>query len=82
MGKLRGLDGICLMGTTSGYLVDPKSAQQVLKMLCRLLDIEVDMGELEKRAEEMEKVIEKIKASEGGVKEPLGKKEEYLGYYV
>jgi hypothetical protein len=83
MGRLRGFDGICLLGTTSGYFVDPKGAQQVLNVLCRILDIEVNMDALKKRAEEMEKiiVIEKMKKSKAE-KNTFSKKEEYLGYYV
>ena len=37
LGELRGIDAACLMGVTSGYLVDPKSAQAVLKVLCKIL---------------------------------------------
>ena len=33
LGALRGIDAVCLMGTTSGYLVDPKAAQAVLAVL-------------------------------------------------
>ena len=34
LGALRGIDAVCLMGVTSGYLVDPKAAQEVLRVLC------------------------------------------------
>jgi len=61
MGELRGIPGICLMGETSGYLVDPKSAQAVLGILTEVLGFEVDTEELEERAEEMEEVIKRLK---------------------
>ncbi|MCL9815345.1 proteasome assembly chaperone family protein [Natronocalculus amylovorans] len=61
LGKRRGLDVACLMGETSGYLVDPKSAQAVLEVLQSVLSIEVDFGSLEERAEEMEEVAGKIR---------------------
>ncbi|MHC1630820.1 MAG: proteasome assembly chaperone family protein [Methanotrichaceae archaeon] len=64
MSRLRNIDAVCLMGMTSGYLVDPKSAQEVLKVLCKVLRIEVDMQALEERAKEMEKIVGKLKEME------------------
>ncbi|WP_435063046.1 proteasome assembly chaperone family protein [Halobaculum sp. EA56] len=66
LGRRRGLPAACLMGETSGYLVDPKSAQAVLEVLQDLLDVEVDFSELEERAEEMEEVVGKIQEMQGG----------------
>jgi len=66
LGELRGIDAVCLMGVTSGYLVDPKSAQAVLKVLCNVLGIEVDMQALEERASEMEKIVAKLREMEQG----------------
>ncbi|MDD3406732.1 MAG: proteasome assembly chaperone family protein [Methanomicrobium sp.] len=64
MGKRRGLEGICLMGETSGYLVDPRSSNSVLSVLSKLIGIEVDSTKLQERADEMEHFVEKLKASE------------------
>jgi uncharacterized protein (TIGR00162 family) len=60
LGARRGLDAACLMGETSGYLVDPKSARAVLEVLESTLDFELDYASLEDRAEEMEEVVGKI----------------------
>ncbi|MCK9590475.1 MAG: proteasome assembly chaperone family protein [Methanoregula sp.] len=54
----RGIDAVCLMGETSGYLVDPMSAANVLTILSKLIDVPVDPTKLNDRASEMEKVIE------------------------
>ncbi len=54
----RGIDAACLMGETSGYLVDPMSAANVLTILSKLIDVPVDPTKLNDRASEMEKVIE------------------------
>jgi len=54
----RGIDAVCLMGETSGYLVDPMSAASVLAILSKLIDVPVDPTRLNDRAAEMEKVIE------------------------
>jgi uncharacterized protein (TIGR00162 family) len=64
LGVERGIEGICLMGETSGYLVDPKSAHALLSVLCRLLAMEIDPRSLHDRAVEMEQVIEKLKEVE------------------
>ncbi|MFB6166209.1 MAG: proteasome assembly chaperone family protein [Haloarculaceae archaeon] len=66
LGQRRDLDVACLMGETSGYLVDPKSAQAVLTVLQELIGFEVDFGSLEDRAEEMEEVVRKIRELESG----------------
>ncbi len=64
LGALRGMDAVCLMGVTSGYLVDPKAAQEVLKILSRILGLDVGMQALEERAKEMEKIIGKLQEME------------------
>ncbi|HDR73544.1 MAG TPA: proteasome assembly chaperone family protein [Methanoculleus sp.] len=64
MGALRGIEGICLMGETSGYLVDPKSAHSLLEVLCAILQTEVDTTRLLERAEEMEHLVEKLRTTE------------------
>lgn len=66
LGGRRGLGAACLMGETSGYLVDPKSARAVLEALETLLSFEVGYDSLEDRAEEMEEVATKIREMEQG----------------
>ena len=66
LGARRGFDAACLMGETSGYLVDPKSAQAVLESLSAFLDFEVEYDSLEDRAEEMEEVVGKIREMQDG----------------
>ncbi|QKY21629.1 PAC2 family protein [Halolamina sp. CBA1230] len=66
LGGRRGLDVACLMGETSGYLVDPKSAKAVLETLEQQLEFRVDFAALEKRAEEMEEVVSKIQQMQEG----------------
>lgn len=80
LSMLRGIDAACLMGVTSGYIVDPKSAQAVLKVLCNILEIDVDMQALEERAAEMEKIVAKLLEMEQG-KTPVSTEEDlrYIG---
>ncbi|MFB6092223.1 MAG: proteasome assembly chaperone family protein [Haloquadratum sp.] len=60
LGGRRGFSAACLMGETSGYLVDPQSAQAVLEVLEEVVGFEVGYDSLEERAEEMKEVAEKI----------------------
>ncbi len=66
LGGRRGFDAACLMGETSGYLVDPKSARAILEVLESRLDFEIDYESLEDRAEEMEEVVGKIREMQEG----------------
>ncbi|ELZ14694.1 hypothetical protein C477_19974 [Haloterrigena salina JCM 13891] len=64
LGGRRGFDGACLMGETSGYLVDPKSARAVLEVLEETLGFDLEYESLDERADEMEEVIGKIQEME------------------
>ncbi len=64
MGGMRGIDAVCLMGETSGYLVDPMSAASVLAVLSKLIAVPVDPTQLNARATEMEKVVQSLLESE------------------
>jgi len=64
LGKLRGIKGTCFMGETPGYLVDPKSAKAVLKILMKLTNIEIDLSALEKKAREIETIAHQLKEIE------------------
>ena len=65
LAPLLSMEGVCLMGETSGYFVDPKSAEAVLKVLSSVLGLEVSMEALEKRAKEIEIITAKLKEMEG-----------------
>jgi uncharacterized protein (TIGR00162 family) len=64
LGGRRDLPAACLMGETSGYLVDPKSARAVLEILQTVVGFDVDYDSLEERADEMEEVVRKIQQME------------------
>jgi hypothetical protein len=65
LGKRRGIPAACLMGETSGYLVDPKSARAVLEAMQTAIGFEVNFDSMEERAEEMEEVVSKIQEMQG-----------------
>lgn len=67
------------MGETSGYFVDPKSAQSVLSVLTKILDVKVDFAELEIKAEQVEEITNQIKEIESGPGEPPHDDLRYIG---
>ena len=58
LGRMRDIDAVCLMGETSGYIVDPMSAANVLAIVSKLVQVPVDPTQLNDRAAEMEKAVE------------------------
>jgi len=76
LGKVYGIDAVCLMGETSGYFVDPKGAEAVLRILANILGIEVDVTELVNKAEQIDLITSKLKEIEN----PAEPRKEDLGY--
>lgn len=58
--KLRGMKGTCLLGETSGYVVDAKASKSVLETLLKMINVTIDMTNLEKRAKDTEMLIQTI----------------------
>ena len=79
LGERRGLPAACLMGETSGYLVDPKSARAILEILTELVGFEVDYASLEERADEMEEVVRTIQEMETEAAAPSEEDLRYIG---
>ena len=63
LGRLHGIDGVALLGETSGYLVDPVSATAVLDVLERLAGIQADRTELTELADQMMSEVAAIASS-------------------
>jgi uncharacterized protein len=64
--KLRGMQGTCLLGETSGYVVDAKASKSILETLLSILRITVDMTNLEKKAKDTEMLIKTIEQQMAG----------------
>jgi hypothetical protein len=62
LGRYRGMKGLCLLGQTSGMpeIPDPKTAEIILKVLVKILKVEIDMSELQDKIKEMESFMKKI----------------------
>ncbi len=77
LGKMRGMRGACLMGETSGYIVDPNSAREVIQVLTEILGIKISFSRLDEKAEEVKRITDRIKKIEKTLTE---KKDEDLRY--
>ncbi|MGA9149915.1 MAG: proteasome assembly chaperone family protein [Candidatus Nitrosopolaris sp.] len=64
--KLRGIRGTCLLGETSGYVVDAKASKSILETLLQIVGINIDMKNLEKRAKDTEMLIQTIEQQMAG----------------
>ena len=76
LGKIAGQRAVCLMGETSGYFVDPKGAEAVLRILANILNVQIDFSELETKAEQIDLITSKLKEAEA----PAEPRREDLGY--
>ncbi len=53
-GAMYGVPSVCIMGETSGYIVDHRSARNVIRSLCAVLGVEVDTSEYAEAADSIE----------------------------
>ncbi len=57
LGQERHMTGACLMGETSGFMVDPKAARAVLEIVAKLVGLApIDMESLDDKAAEMDRI--------------------------
>lgn len=86
LGKYYGIKGVCLLGETSGFPIIPdhRSAEVVLKVLIKILNVKIDTSRIEKKVKEMEEFMRKIESVEARAISQLLKtqkpKEEKLTY--
>lgn len=74
LAQFHGIEGACIMGETSGYLVDYKSASKVLDVLEKLLGTEVDRTEFNEKCQQVDFIAGKVKELENS------KNKDSLGY--
>lgn len=79
LGRLYDMRSVCLMGETSGYFVDPKSAQAVLEVLTKTLDVKIDFKELESKAKQIDAITSRLREVETPKPEEPRKDLGYIG---
>lgn len=83
LAKLRGMQGVSLLGETSGYIVDANASKAVLDIFTKMMNLKIDMTSLTERAKSAEKIVktlDQIRRSQESVGESRPKKDKDLGY--
>ena len=83
-GKTRGITGVCLLGETSGYVVDAKASKAILEILSKILGLKLDMTVIIKKAQETDQLIKTVEEQMGqrqGTEQlPMPPQDKKLGY--
>jgi uncharacterized protein len=77
LAKVRNLKGLFLSGETSGFMVDPRAAMIILRVLIRKLGLQIEMKELEDQAKEIDDALKK--GSEKAASEGKSQNAKYVG---
>jgi len=77
LAKVRNLKGLFLSGETSGFMVDPRAAMIILRVLIRKLGLQIEMKELEDQAKEIDDALKKGTDKESQAAQPG--KAKYVG---
>jgi len=83
VGKRKGITGICLLGETSGYVVDAKASKIVLETLIKILNLKLDLTGITKKAQDTEHLVKTIEEQMGqraGESLPMPQHDKKLGY--
>lgn len=74
--QLNGIDGLCLMGETSGYFVDHGSSIKILEVLGKMFSVDdLDLGELQEKSEQLNVLTEKANQQDPDSRDDLN----YIG---
>lgn len=60
LAKVRNLKSLFLSGETSGFMVDPRAAMIILRVLTKKLGLQIDMKELETQATDIETALKTV----------------------
>jgi uncharacterized protein (TIGR00162 family) len=83
-GKTKGITGVCLLGETSGYVVDAKASKAVIEILSKILGLKLDMTTLIKKAQDTDQLIKTVEEQMGqraaSEQLPMPSQDKKLGY--
>jgi len=51
LGRLRGMKGLCLLAETPGFYPDASAAREMLRAVCKMLNLDVDLSKLDVAAQ-------------------------------
>ncbi len=72
LGRQREIPGLCLMGETSGFYIDPEASEAVLNVLSKLLNLDIDMANLKEEGKAARQKFEESKTMEQKMMENMG----------
>ncbi len=83
-GKAKGITGVCLLGETSGYVVDAKASKAVIEILSKIMGLKLDMTNLIKKAQDTDQLIktveEQMEQRQSTEQLPMSSQDKKLGY--
>lgn len=85
LARFKRMNALCLLGETRGYLPDPKAAKSVLKVLKKMIDLNVDLTGLDEqiaKADEMVTRLQKIEKKRALQVEEMRKEEDKKITYI
>jgi len=83
LAKTKGMQGISLLGETSGYIVDANASRAVLNAFGKIMNLEIDMSNLTKRVQKTESLVSTLDQLRKGHEHSASgrsEKEKDLGY--
>ena len=87
IGKINNLNGISLLGETSGYVIDANASKYILKKLLSIVNLDIDMEDLDKKAKDTIMLIKSIErrisdknTPSDEVQQMVQKKQPEMGY--
>ncbi|MEM2735627.1 MAG: PAC2 family protein, partial [Candidatus Bathyarchaeia archaeon] len=82
LARSKGLDALCLLGETVGYMPDPKAAKAVLSVVMGLLGLELNLSNLDPDIERMAELKAKLREAErrveGAMRRASGEGPKYI----
>lgn len=87
IGKINNVNGLSLLGETSGYVIDANASKYILKKLLAIVGLDINMDDLEKKAKDTIVLIKSIEqrigdknALSADVQQMVQKKQPEIGY--
>ncbi len=70
LAKVHDMQGISLLGETSGYIIDANASKAVLEVFTKMMNLKIDMSSLDQRAKSTEAVVKTLDQLRHGQEEP------------
>jgi len=67
---IHGLSGACILGETSGYVIDAGASKATLEALAKVIEVPIDTNSLKEKAEETQKLISQLQTIADQSREP------------